>query len=216
MRARESALASLRAMSGGATARLFVAVDLPAPVREQLAAWGRAVASGLGLRASGRGSPPLRLLDPQALHLTLCFLGSRPVEEIEAIGAVLSDLPAHVGRLSVGAPLWLPPRRPRALAVEIHDCGDALARLHRALIGSISEAVDWEPERRRFRAHITVARMPPAAGRDRRSADARSGLPATPQLDFVPDALVLYRSRLAPAGATYEALTTCGLTTADL
>jgi RNA 2',3'-cyclic 3'-phosphodiesterase len=199
-------------MSGGATARLFVAVDPPAPVREQLAAWGRGVASAAGRRASGRGGRPLRLVDPQALHLTLCFLGSRPVEEIEAIGAALGDIPAHVGRLSVGAPQWLPPRRPRALAVEIHDSGDALERLHRAVAGSISRTVDWQPERRRFRAHITIARMSPAAGRDRGSPDARSELPATPQLDFAPEAIVLYRSRLAPAGATYEALATCGLT----
>ena len=73
---------------------------------------------GLGVGGWGR---PLRLLDPEALHLTLCFLGSRPVEEIAAIGSTLSACAAHVGELSVGAPLWLPRTRPRSLAVAIHD-----------------------------------------------------------------------------------------------
>jgi 2'-5' RNA ligase len=202
-------------MSGGATARLFVAVDPPPAVREQLAAWARDAASAVGPRAAGRAAGALRLIDPQALHLTLCFLGSRPVEEIEAIGAALGDCAAHLDRLSVGAPAWLPPRRPRALAVEIRDREDALARLQRAVVDSISETVDWEPERRRFRAHITVARMSPVAGRDRGPADPLSGLPATPQLDFAPRAIVLYRSRLAPAGASYEALATRDLQAAD-
>ena len=202
-------------MSGGATARLFVAVDPPTSVREQLAAWARDAAAGLGVQASRRAGRPLRLIEPQALHLTLCFLGSRALEDIEPIRAALSACPAHVGRLSVGAPLWLPPRRPRALAVEVHDRGDALARLHGTVTRAISQAVDWEPERRRFRAHITLARMPQAAGRARGSAGSLPALPATPQLDFAPETMVLYRSRLAPAGATYEALATCGLRATD-
>ena len=105
-------------MSRGATARLFVAVDPPEAVREALAVWARDAAAGLGC-VCAKGRQPLRLLDPEALHLTLCFLGSRPVAEIEAIGSALSACAAHTGELSVGAPLWLPPRRPRALAVEI-------------------------------------------------------------------------------------------------
>jgi 2'-5' RNA ligase len=199
-------------MSGGATARLFVAVDPPPAVREQLAAWARDAASAV---AAGRGGRALRLLDTQALHLTLCFLGSRPLEEIEAIGAALSDCTAPLDRLSLGAPVWLPPRRPRALAVEVHDREDALAHLQRAVVDSVSQTVDWEPERRHFRAHITVARMSPATGRDRRSAARPPELPATPQLDFAPRAIVLYRSRLDPAGASYEALATRDLKAAD-
>jgi RNA 2',3'-cyclic 3'-phosphodiesterase len=202
-------------MSREATARLFVAVDPPASVREQLAAWARDAAAGLGFQASRRAGRPPRLIEPQALHLTLCFLGSRALEDIEAISGALSACPPYVGRLSVGAPLWLPPRRPRALAVEIHDRGDALARLQGTLARAISDAVDWEPERRRFRAHITLARMPQAAGSTRERAGELPALPATPQLDFAPEAVVLYRSRLAPAGATYEALATCGLQATD-
>jgi 2'-5' RNA ligase len=208
-------------MSRGATARLFVAVDPPAHVREQLAAWALSAAAGVGSRASDRGARTLRLLEPETLHLTLCFLGNRPVHEIGAIGSTLSGWDTDLGELSLGAPLWLPPRRPHALAVEIRDRGGGLTRLHETVTRAISEASAWEPERRRFRAHITVARMRERARRGRGAAGGGAAgadprLPATPQLSFTPESVVLYRSWLSRAGATYEAIATCHLIPAGL
>ena len=196
------------ARSGGARARLFVAVDLPAAVCEQLAAWAREAAAGLEL---GSASFPLRLLGRDVLHLTLCFLGSRPVEEITTIGSALNACAAHGGELSVGSPLWLPPARPRSLAVAIHDDDGALASLHAAVTDAVSETITWKPERRRFRAHVTLART---RGRPREGSalpGASSALPVTPQLRFTARSLVLYRSWLAPQGASYEALASCDL-----
>src|ERR1700730_11547088 len=130
-------------MSSGPKARLFVAVDPPATVREQLSSW--ALCSAVSLTGHlGRGpAPTLRVLEPQTLHLTLCFLGGRPVGEIDAIGAALSACGGKVGELSVGAPLWLGPRRPHALAVEINDSGAGLSRLHRAVSEAIARATGW-------------------------------------------------------------------------
>lgn len=192
-------------------ARLFVAVDPPALVREELLAWARGAVAGLG-RSEIEQSP--RVLRADALHLTLCFLGSRPVAEIESIAAAVSGCALPVGELSVGAPLWLPPRRPRALAVEIHDHEGELTALHEAVVGALARVGVWEPGRTagarrahtgrargvRFRPHVTVARL--RAG----CAPGERRLKATPALSFVPDALVLYRSWLSPAGASYEAL----------
>jgi len=203
-------------MSRGVTARLFVAIDPPAPVREELAIWARGAASGLGWRVAGRSGRPLRLLAPDLLHMTLCFLGERPVGEIEAIVAALGTCGAHVGPLSVGAPLWLPPRRPHALAVEIHEAGEDLVRLHEMVSRAISRATAWRRERRRFRAHVTVARMPSGSVPGRRGARGEGlSLPATPKLSFTPQAAVLYRSRLDPAGASYEPIATCRLLPSD-
>jgi RNA 2',3'-cyclic 3'-phosphodiesterase len=195
-------------MSRGPRARLFVAVDAPAPVREQLAAWARRAAAGSEPDGVGRS---LRLLDPDILHLTLSFLGDRPVQEISAIASTLSACASGVGELSVGAPLWLPRKRPRALAVEIRDDRGDLARLHADLTTAISEVSDWKPEPRRFMAHITVARtrgrVPPPQSR----VGQGGPLPTTPQLRFTPESVTLFRSRLSPGGASYEALHTCGL-----
>ena len=61
----------------------------------------------------------VRLLEPEALHLTLCFLGARPVQELAPIAAAVQGIGAFDLRLSLGAPLWLPPRRPRSLALAV-------------------------------------------------------------------------------------------------
>jgi RNA 2',3'-cyclic 3'-phosphodiesterase len=201
-------------MSRGATARLFVAIEPPVEVREELGAWARdalAALGSLGRDAAGRSSA--RLLEPHAMHLTLCFLGSRPAAEIEAISAALETcVTTPAGELSLGAPLWLPPRRPHALAVEIRARGDHLARLQEAVVSAIAGMIDWQPERRRFRAHVTVARIRGRGARGHGGAGemtgAEQGLPATPPRRFTPASVVLYRSWLAPAGATYEALHT--------
>jgi 2'-5' RNA ligase len=195
-------------MSHRATARLFLAADPPAHVREQLAGWAR----GASAAASTADPPrPLRLLDPENLHLTLCFLGSRPMDEIAAIGSTLSECAADAGELSLGAPLWLPAARPRSLAVAVHDQAGELQGLHAAVIAAICEVSGWEPERRRFRAHITVARTRGRAGGHRAPSRAGGGLPATPQLRFSAESLTLYRSWLSSAGASYEALVRCEL-----
>jgi RNA 2',3'-cyclic 3'-phosphodiesterase len=188
-------------MSRPATARLFAALDPPPQACERLAAWARAVASGAGVAHAGSGpGRAMRVLEPRSLHLTLCFLGSRPVAEIEALSLAIEACEQEVGELSVGAPLWLPPRRPRALAVEVHDREGRLADLQRSLAAALARASGWEPERRRFRAHVTLARVRQGEG------EASAPLPATPQLRFAPLRLALYRSWLAPAGAEYERL----------
>lgn len=157
------------------------------------------------------GSPP-RVLSAELLHVTLCFLGNRPVEEIGDIATQLLACGRPAGELSVGAPLWLPPRRPRTLAVELHDEDGRLASLQKELAAAVGERRD-SPHgegpstapagHRHFRPHVTVARM--RSG----SAPRERTLPPTPALSFVPSELVLYRSWLSPEGASYEALAAC-------
>lgn len=88
-----------------------------------------------------------------------------------------------------------------------------LARVHAHVSTALADAGGWEPERRRFRPHITLVRIGRGALAARGSRDDRSRrepqpqpLPATPRLDFAPEAIVLYRSWLDPAGASYEPL----------
>jgi 2'-5' RNA ligase len=196
-------------MSRSATARLFVAIDPPAAVREQLAAWARLAVAGGG--DPPRGARRVRLLEPETMHLTLCFLGSRPVAELGAIAAAVEGVRAAGAELSLGAPLWLPPRRPRTLALAVHDRAGELARLHEAVVTALASAIDWQPERRRFRAHVTVARLGRERSRGRGAPAGEPALAPTPQLSFAAREVVLYRSWPAPAGASYEALAACGL-----
>jgi 2'-5' RNA ligase len=185
-------------MSRGATARLFAAVDPPTEAAQRLEAWARAAAGG------GRDRT-LRVLAAESLHVTLLFLGERPVEEIGDLAEAIATAAARAQpcEIETAAPAWLPPRRPRALAIELHERSGALDDLQRDTARLLC-AVSGLPAPRRFRAHVTVARarfgeMPAAA------------LPATPPLTFTVNELILYRSRLDPAGARYEALASSAL-----
>jgi 2'-5' RNA ligase len=178
-----------------AQARLFVAVELPLHLAQRLAAWGRELAATPG---AGAGAP-LRVLEADSLHLTLCFLGSRPPGEIEQLTVLLEEACARCGPLELapGPPVWLPPRRPRALAVEIHDLAGGLVELQ----GSLERALQGHERphgRRRYRPHVTVARIRPGA------QVAHAGLPVTPAGAFTATTVCLVRSRLEPAGARYE------------
>ncbi len=205
-------------MSDAGTARLFIALELPEPVREALAGWAcRAARSGGPLRAdpgrmpagkrSGGARHALRLAEPETMHITLAFLGQQPLELLGALGALIEDSSAAgLKALALGAPLWLPTRRPRALAVEVREQGESLRSLRRLVLHGLEELsiAPAQPRGsgalRAFHPHITVARL-------------RSGtrvpervLPPTPSLSFLPDRLVLYRSYLSAQGARHVAL----------
>ena len=185
-------------MSGAARARLFVALDLPEDAREALAAWGREVASPDGTERR------LRLIPAEALHVTLCFLGWRDEGQAEeigalALGALREGAPAP--RLTLGAAAWLPPRRPRVLAVDLADAGGALADVQARVSDALAAGAAFVPEKRPFRPHVTVARVPRGA-----RAGGREEPPPPPPLEFPGAAVTLYRSRLARAGANYEPL----------
>src|SRR5579875_255564 len=172
--------------------RLFIALELPAAVRRALVAWRT---RALGDRFA------LRPLDADALHLTLCFLGWRPAAALEPIGALLSQLASEpAAELALGGARWLPPRRPRVLAVEVVDPQGRLAAIQAALSQSLSAAGWYETERRPYLAHVTVARV----GRWVRVP--AGPLPAPPPLAFRGARIVLYRSHLARGGARYEPL----------
>src|ERR1700740_1187216 len=134
-------------MARGATARLFVAVDPPAEVCEELLAWARRALARASRGRSPRANGDARVLEPEALHVTLCFLGGRPVSEIETIADALADCAAGVGELELGAPPRLARRPPRVLAGEVHDRDGGLERLHGAVCAALADATDWQPER---------------------------------------------------------------------
>ena len=172
--------------------RLFAALELPDSARSELASWCSSALSGI------RG---LRVVRPEDLHATLCFLGSRPAREVEEIGAacgVVAGEPAVDA--AFGEALWLPRRRPRVLAVSLEDADGALARMQAALAAALVAGGWYAPESRPYLAHVTVARI----GRD--GAVRATELPAPPSVDVRCSRVTLYRSRLSPSGARYEPL----------
>jgi 2'-5' RNA ligase len=173
-------------------ARLFVALQLPEHAREALTRWrSRAL----------RCIDGLRLVAPDDLHVTLCFLGWRAVGEIEEIlDACRVAESAPVAELRAAGAIWLPPRRPRVLAVEFDDVSGALGRAQAALSDALSAGGWYAPEARPFLAHVTVARVSKGARLRARE------LAALPAVALTGSCVTLYRSRLSPGGARYEPL----------
>lgn len=187
-------------MAAGERARLFAALDLPEPARLALIDWRAPLLA--------REPELLRAVAPVALHVTLCFLGHVAVEEADAIGAavVRTAAAAEARELSLGAPLWLPRRAPRVLAVAVGDGRGELARLQAELSRALADGGWYEPEGRPYLPHATVARVR-ARGNDRAARGLeRAPLPGVPALTFDGAAVSLYRSWLGAGGARYEPL----------
>jgi 2'-5' RNA ligase len=170
-----------------------VALDLPGEARSELVAWReRAFA----------GRDDLRLVDPQALHVTLAFLGYRPEKEIELIGRLVDEAAAGVAApiLRASGVVGVPPRRARLLALDLADHDGAAGRLQASVSDGLEAEGIYKPEKRPFWPHVTLARV-------RRGGAAEPlDAPPPPERDWRAEAVTLYRSTLRPQGALYEPL----------
>ena len=175
--------------------RLFVALDLPDPARAALVAF------------RDTADPAVwRPVAPEAVHLTLAFLGHRPETDVPAIAGVLRAAAGEAPRLALAGGLLLPPRRARVLCAAVDDPDGTLAALQARVSDGLAAAGVYEPEDRPFRAHATVARLR-SGGRAPRALDG-----APEPLEFHGGPLTLYVSRLHPKGARYEPLASVELT----
>ena len=191
-------------MSGaGERARLFVALELPGEVRDLLALWRDEVVAGV---------PGLRPVAVESLHVTLCFLGSVEVGEIDAVAgacSVVVGMPS--AELRVGSGIWLPPRRPGVLAVELLDVGGRLGAMQSALSAALAAGGWYTPAQRPFLAHVTVARV----GRGVRLRRGSELPDLSDDRSFSSTRVTLFRSRLSGAGARYEGLASVETSTAQ-
>ncbi|HEV8240882.1 MAG TPA: RNA 2',3'-cyclic phosphodiesterase [Thermoanaerobaculia bacterium] len=151
--------------------------------------------------------PQARWVDPDNAHLTLAFLGHQPEERVALLAAALRDVfwryPAMPLRLHGGGTFpqgrparvaWVGVRAPAELLPLQHDVADAAAGV-----------LDWEPEKRPFHPHVTLTRCNPAWPRAQ-AERFHSEVQGSWGEEFVADEGVLYRSRLSPRGAQYEAI----------
>jgi 2'-5' RNA ligase len=187
-------------------ARLFVALDLPDPTRDGLAEWqGRALTD-----------PALRPVKPEALHVTLCFLSYHPEKAIDRILELVGGIePRPVEMRLEPEPVPIPGGRPRLFA--IGAASPAAEVLQQELSDALEAERFYEPEKRPFWPHLTVARvrserLPPAKGQRRgkgrpKRVERRPGaLPERLAEPFGAVRVALYRSNLKPQGAEYVRL----------
>jgi 2'-5' RNA ligase len=164
--------------------RLFYGLPLPADAADGLALWA---ADAFG------GSGRVRVVASGHLHVTLAFLGTRPARELDALRGVLRGLADGL--------------RPPVLTVEryretervgmvvLADEGCVAAELQARLTARLVSLGAYRPERRRWLAHVTVARF-------RERPRLRPPLPALGPVS--PSEAALYHSVLRSGGAQYH------------
>ena len=126
--------------------RLFVAIDLPEPVKERLAE----ICFGI---------PGAKWVKPEQLHLTLRYIGEVDgatfVDIREALATI--DLPPFSVCLK-GLGCFPPRKTPRVLWVGIDPPHEQLFRLRKRVETTLVR-LGVEPEHRKFAPHITLARL---------------------------------------------------------
>ena len=179
----------------GPRARLFLALDLPEPARASLVSWRDT------LVAERRDLRPVR---PEALHVTLVFLGWQDESAAPRIAdAAFGALPgAPPPRLTAAAVSSLPPRNPRLFALDLEDDGGRASALQAAASAALEAGGWYRPEARPFWPHVTLARVK----RGERRVAPLPDQPAPPREPFEAPVVTLYRSTLRPQGALYEPL----------
>ena len=188
--------------------RAFIAIELPDSLRASL---GK-LQTGLQDQVPAR---TVRWVAPRGIHLTLKFLGSTRVDQIEGIAGDLTKACAPLPSFtySVGGLGCFPnPRRPRVIWVGIQEPAGALSGLQ----GAIDEACSqwgFKREERAFHPHLTLGRT-----RDRISSRERRAIgdlvleTDAPSLGtVVAEGISLIRSDLRPGGAVYTTLREIGL-----
>lgn len=174
--------------------RLFVAVDVPGSVRDLVQ---EAIAPVRARYPRGRWVPK------ENQHVTVKFLGAtwpRLVEWVHAsVASVARSIEPFQTRVT-GVGAFPSPRRARVLWAALDDAAGRLAGVAGALDEALTE--EFEPEKRAFTAHLTVARFePPVPLNDETLPDA-----AVRSEVFAVDHLVLYRSHLRRPAPVYEPL----------
>lgn len=167
--------------------RLFIALDLPDAARDQLEQMQARFPSG-------------RPVPWDNLHLTLTFLGEQSEDMAEALHESLETLRAPVQNLTLSGGAVFGGRHGQAVAMTA-DGGPELHTLQ-SRIQSRVRGAGLTPERRRFRPHVTLARI----GGRANPAPLVALLTGAALGPFTCHAFALYASTLRPDGALHEEL----------
>lgn len=178
--------------------RFFIGVELSDTVKARAAQTAERLRHTLGRRATARW------IAAENLHITLWFLGQVPDERALAIRSALNT-PFTVPRFDLevqGAGAFPPHGAPRVFWLGIAAGQASLQALHDELAVRL-QPLGFEPERRAYSAHLTIARVKECRSREIRTLlrdiDAHPG-----RCQIA--AVTLFRSHLSPKGASYEPL----------
>ena len=168
--------------------RLFIAIDIPSPLR-------------LLLHAMGQGIPGARPVGEDQIHLTIRFIGEVEGGMAKDIQEALTEVRARPFALSIRGVGHFPPRgAPRVLWAGLSPSDELLQlrnRIERQLI-----ACRLPAEQRKFAPHITIARLKDCPLK--RLGEYLAGNALFRTDEFPVDNFSLYASRLTKSGAVHS------------
>jgi 2'-5' RNA ligase len=178
--------------------RAFIAVDLAAGVVSEIEALVQQIEGRV------RGA---RWVAPQNLHLTLRFLGETDEPALSTLSETVASTVRECQQFALefrGIGFFPSAKKPRVLWVGIDKPPEVLLKLQREL-ESAARRHGFEPERRDFSPHLTLARFrKPQSGP--RFVELARDLSEHPFGISSVEEVVLYRSVLKPGGPQYHVL----------
>jgi 2'-5' RNA ligase len=185
--------------------RLFVALEIPSAVRENLTAL---------LKSLRAVSPQTRWVHPENLHVTLKFIGEAPETKLAAIRSALagasSDQPVTLDFRGLG--FFPNEKRPRVFCVGIEASPN---------LKTLAADIDWATEKlgipreqRPFSPHLTLARFERSGVTEKlrvaiqENSGSYFGSLRTNQFRLI-------ESKLKPSGAEYTTLKSFSFATAE-
>jgi 2'-5' RNA ligase len=182
--------------------RLFVALEIPAAVREKLAAL---IEELRAVEAEAAAKKNARWVRPENLHVTLKFIGNVDASKLDGIRAALGSVSSE-GAVELrfrGLGFFPNERRPRVFWAGI-EASRNLAALATEIDGAM-EKVGIARETRAFAPHLTLARFDPPGISDKLRAAAQENATR----DFGEQRtgeFHLFESKTRPGGAEYTRL----------
>jgi 2'-5' RNA ligase len=153
-----------------------------------------------------------RWVEIDKLHVTLAFIGH--VEDT-AVGPFVTAIqqPFALAPFTVRlgpCGVFPPSGPPRVIWIGLAEGADGLGALQQQVVARL-QPLGFEPERRPFSAHLTVARVKDIPRGAARGARAIVTAARVPHVRCQVTRVTLFRSHLSPKGSRYEALAHGGL-----
>jgi RNA 2',3'-cyclic 3'-phosphodiesterase len=185
--------------------RLFVAIELPDKQKRALAGLQESMRSAVTRRFS---DVRVRWTRAESMHLTLKFLGATPPDRLESVHNALASAVPHAPAFNLSlanAGSFAGRSAPQVIIAGVSGQTKPLLELVQRIETAFA-AVGWPREKRDFRAHITLARLPQDVSNETRRAIAE--ITAMVKLNsshaWPVGHVSLFQSHLGREGAHYE------------
>lgn len=177
------------------TFRAFIAIDLPERVRSALGE-AQKVLKLQGFR--------VKWVRPSSIHLTLKFLGSTAVADVDKIVAAMALAAQNCTPFSLAAKgigVFPDIRRARVIWTGLTGGLETLQQMQQSLDGHLADQ-GFAPENRDFKAHLTLGRVKGKINSNHLKA-ALIELAGFESKPFDVSRMILFKSELRAGGAVY-------------